>query len=116
MICDRKRAPSRADRISSIRREAIAIHNTSQCMGFLVGCMGEGRVRESNWKQSDRKQRILTFCNTKPPDGDVETCYTYLRLWLMDKQTKYFDSDMEPRDPTLEGQDFEDLIQARPPS
>lgn len=70
---------------------------------------------EADWKQSDRKQRILTFCNTKPPGGDVKTCYTYLRLWLLDKENKYFDSNMQPRDPAIEGQEFNDLMGAQPP-
>lgn len=70
---------------------------------------------EAAWKQSDRKQRILTFCNTKAPGGDVKTCYVYLRLWLIDKETKYFDSDMNPPDPGIDGNDSTDLLRAKPP-
>lgn len=70
---------------------------------------------EEAWKQPDRKQRILNFCNSTPPDQNVQRCYSYLRLWLLDKQDQYFNSNMRPRDPGLEGQDFDDLMDARPP-
>lgn len=70
---------------------------------------------EEAWKQSDRKQRILNFCNSTPPDNDVRRCYTYLRLWLIDKENKYFNSGMNPPDPGIEGQDFIDLVRAKPP-
>lgn len=71
---------------------------------------------EADWKQSDRKQRILTFCNTKPPGGDVHTCYTYLRLWLIDRENKYEAANFDPPDPGIDGNDFIDLMRAKPPS
>ncbi|MBD2569842.1 hypothetical protein [Anabaena lutea] len=70
---------------------------------------------EAAWKQSDRKQRILTFCNTKAPGGDVETCYQYLRMWLIDKDNKYIDAGFNPPDPGIDGNDFSDLLRAKPP-
>ena len=70
---------------------------------------------EEAWKQSDRKQRILGFCNSPPSGLDVNTCYRYLRYWLVDKEDKYMNSNMEPPDPTLEGEDFSDLVTAKPP-
>ena len=71
---------------------------------------------EEAWKQPDRKERILNFCNSTPPDKDVKRCYNYLRLWLMNKQDQYFNSNMNPRDRALEGQEFRDLMTAQPPS
>ncbi|XZN99755.1 MAG: hypothetical protein ACM65L_14470 [Microcoleus sp.] len=70
---------------------------------------------EEAWKQPDRKQRILGFCNSPPSGLNVRMCYNFLKMWLMDKQEKYFNSSMNPRDPALEGQDFDDLIRAKPP-
>jgi len=71
---------------------------------------------EEAWKQPDRKQRILGFCNSPPSGLNAKTCYKYLKLWLINKRDQYFKSNMNPRDPALEGQDFRDLIHAQPPS
>ncbi|HBK98210.1 MAG TPA: hypothetical protein DD001_13310 [Microcoleaceae bacterium UBA10368] len=70
---------------------------------------------EEAWKQPDRKQRILGFCNSPPSGLNVQRCYSYLKLWLINKQDQYFNSGMNPPDPALEGQDFRDLITAKPP-
>jgi hypothetical protein len=71
---------------------------------------------EEAWKQSDRKQRILGFCNSPPSGMDVETCYNYLQMWLLDRRQKYFQANNPAPDPALFGSDFRDLMSAEPPS
>jgi hypothetical protein len=83
----------------------------------MIDSSGVYRTKfEEAWKQSDRKQRLLNFCNASPPpDNDVQRCYSVLKMWLMDKYQTYMNSYMNPSDPGLDGNDFRDIMSAQPP-
>jgi|GEM_PF-3611361 len=39
-------------------------------------------------------------------------CFSFLTIWLVDKQDDYFNSGMNPTDPGLEGQEFIDILKS----